>query len=327
MLSTAEVVGNITAIADLSDGFFVAMRAVAAYLHTQPRFLLGVMNSESDIRAAAHNPNGHASGLIQFMQVLGLYSGLTGLAVLGGPVVGGAIVQGVAWHWIFWPNIAIGLSARRSLFNGITPSATGLKTVLLWSFGNRLQHVDDFENPAANLTGGTRRLIGGALVEDFGSIPIGGTSINDHVLEQSHVVHADTTANPAAPLGVETTLPPVRHDLSAFTVLAVDVGAFFDTTSPNTIATGPFPTFTVELHDAAGGVARLDATRFSPAMSRPFFHRLRTGQNVTALRLETVHVALAQFRGVDLRTIVAIQVVASPPNGHLFIDHIKLATL
>jgi EmrB/QacA subfamily drug resistance transporter len=42
-------------------------------------------------------------------RALGLYSGLTGLAVLGGPVIGGAIVQGAAWHWIFWLNIPIGV--------------------------------------------------------------------------------------------------------------------------------------------------------------------------------------------------------------------------
>jgi EmrB/QacA subfamily drug resistance transporter len=42
-------------------------------------------------------------------RALGFYSGLTGLAILGGPVIGGAIVQGVDWHWIFWLNLPIGL--------------------------------------------------------------------------------------------------------------------------------------------------------------------------------------------------------------------------
>ncbi len=42
-------------------------------------------------------------------RALGIFSGLTGLALLGGPVVGGAIVQGVSWHWIFWLNVPIGL--------------------------------------------------------------------------------------------------------------------------------------------------------------------------------------------------------------------------
>src|SRR3954464_11962630 len=41
---------------------------------------------------------------------LGIFSGVTGLAVLGGPVVGGAITQGIAWQWIFWLNVPIGLA-------------------------------------------------------------------------------------------------------------------------------------------------------------------------------------------------------------------------
>jgi EmrB/QacA subfamily drug resistance transporter len=42
---------------------------------------------------------------------LGVYSGITGVAVLGGPVVGGAVTQGLAWQWIFWLNVPIGLLA------------------------------------------------------------------------------------------------------------------------------------------------------------------------------------------------------------------------
>jgi phosphatidylserine/phosphatidylglycerophosphate/cardiolipin synthase-like enzyme/subtilisin family serine protease len=58
---------GVTHTADLADSFFAAIRTVATTLQTQPQFLLAVMNSESSIRASAHNPNGHASGLIQFM--------------------------------------------------------------------------------------------------------------------------------------------------------------------------------------------------------------------------------------------------------------------
>ncbi|MBV9546007.1 MAG: DHA2 family efflux MFS transporter permease subunit [Chloroflexi bacterium] len=42
-------------------------------------------------------------------RALGVFSGLTGLALLAGPVVGGAMVEGVSWHWIFWLNVPIGL--------------------------------------------------------------------------------------------------------------------------------------------------------------------------------------------------------------------------
>ena len=44
-------------------------------------------------------------------RAMGLFSGITGLAVLSGPVVGGALAQGAAWEWIFWVNVPIGLVA------------------------------------------------------------------------------------------------------------------------------------------------------------------------------------------------------------------------
>src|SRR5215212_2339256 len=44
-------------------------------------------------------------------RAMGVFSGITGLAVLSGPVVGGALAQGAAWEWIFWVNVPIGLIA------------------------------------------------------------------------------------------------------------------------------------------------------------------------------------------------------------------------
>ena len=41
---------------------------------------------------------------------LGLFFAITGLAVAGGPLVGGAIVEGIEWPWIFWLNVPIGLA-------------------------------------------------------------------------------------------------------------------------------------------------------------------------------------------------------------------------
>jgi EmrB/QacA subfamily drug resistance transporter len=40
---------------------------------------------------------------------LGAWSGIGGLAVAIGPLVGGAIVEGLSWQWIFWLNVPIGL--------------------------------------------------------------------------------------------------------------------------------------------------------------------------------------------------------------------------
>ena len=40
---------------------------------------------------------------------IGLWGGIAGLAVATGPLVGGAVVDGISWHWMFWLNVPIGL--------------------------------------------------------------------------------------------------------------------------------------------------------------------------------------------------------------------------
>src|SRR5919199_6450615 len=39
---------------------------------------------------------------------LGAWSGISGLGVALGPLVGGAVVDGISWHWIFWLNVPVG---------------------------------------------------------------------------------------------------------------------------------------------------------------------------------------------------------------------------
>jgi EmrB/QacA subfamily drug resistance transporter len=76
---------------------------------------------------------------------LGVWSGISGIAVALGPLVGGAVVQAISWHWIFWINVPIGLTliplAARQLseshgpsrsidFGGLALASTGLLGVI-----------------------------------------------------------------------------------------------------------------------------------------------------------------------------------------------------
>jgi len=86
---------------------------------------------------------GAAFGPEERARALGVFSGVTGLAVLGGPVLGGAITQGIAWQWIFWVNVPIGLLTIPVVFARVgesfgprrAPDAIGLTLVSLAAFG------------------------------------------------------------------------------------------------------------------------------------------------------------------------------------------------
>jgi EmrB/QacA subfamily drug resistance transporter len=74
---------------------------------------------------------------------IGVWSGISGIAVAVGPLVGGAVVQGISWHWIFWINVPIGLLivplAMRTLEESKGPYGTidlpGLALEAIGAFG------------------------------------------------------------------------------------------------------------------------------------------------------------------------------------------------
>ncbi|BBH70863.1 MFS transporter [Actinoplanes sp. OR16] len=77
---------------------------------------------------------------------VGIWGGITGLGVALGPVIGGAVVDGLTWNWIFWVNVPIGVvavvlaltvldesrgGARRLDPVGLVLSASGM-LLLIW---------------------------------------------------------------------------------------------------------------------------------------------------------------------------------------------------
>jgi EmrB/QacA subfamily drug resistance transporter len=59
---------------------------------------------------------------------LAILSSVTGLSVICGPLVGGAVVQGISWPWVFWLNVPIALVvivlARTRIDEGRGPDTT-----------------------------------------------------------------------------------------------------------------------------------------------------------------------------------------------------------
>ena len=79
----------------------------------------------------------------QRARALGVFFAVTGLAVASGPLIGGAIAEGIAWQWIFWLNVPLGLAlvplARTRLQEGFGPDTgidvRGLALVTAGVFG------------------------------------------------------------------------------------------------------------------------------------------------------------------------------------------------
>src|SRR5262252_5279601 len=53
---------------------------------------------------------------------LGAWGAVGGLAIAIGPLVGGAVVEGASWQWIFWLNVPIGLALLPMAFARLTES-------------------------------------------------------------------------------------------------------------------------------------------------------------------------------------------------------------
>jgi EmrB/QacA subfamily drug resistance transporter len=61
-----------------------------------------VMPLAMSLLSAVHGPEERG-------KALGMFASITGLALIVGPAIGGAIAAGFAWQWIFWINLPIGL--------------------------------------------------------------------------------------------------------------------------------------------------------------------------------------------------------------------------
>ena len=79
-------------------GWLIAARAVQG---VGAAFVLSLSLA---LVSAAYPPERRGSAI-------GILEGVTGLAVLGGPTLGGAVAQGLSWEWVFWLNVPIGLVA------------------------------------------------------------------------------------------------------------------------------------------------------------------------------------------------------------------------
>jgi EmrB/QacA subfamily drug resistance transporter len=94
-------------------GIFIAASAAAALAPSVEALVIaralqgvgGAIVTPLTLTILSHSVPAEKRGL-----ALGAWGGIGGLAVAIGPLVGGAVVEGLSWQWIFWLNVPIGLA-------------------------------------------------------------------------------------------------------------------------------------------------------------------------------------------------------------------------
>jgi len=122
---------------------------------------------------------------------IGLWGGITGLAVASGPVLGGAVVDGIGWHWIFWLNVPLGLA--------LIPLAL---TKLTESFGPRPQ----LDMPGLALAGAGLLAVAWGLMRatdlGWGSAEVLGSLAGGVLVMGAFLAWERRTKTPMLPLGL-----------------------------------------------------------------------------------------------------------------------------
>ncbi len=151
-------------------------------------------------------------------RALGIFSGITGLAVLGGPVIGGAITQGIAWQWIFWLNVPIGLATIPFVFRRVDES-----------YGPRRSQSPDIAGLAL-VTGAVLGLVWGLVRGNsagWGSAEVIATLAVGVVLTVAFVIWERRTAEPMLPMRLFASRPFSSGNAGIFFMCTALYGAVF----------------------------------------------------------------------------------------------------
>jgi EmrB/QacA subfamily drug resistance transporter len=186
-------------------GLLIAARAV------QGTGAALVMPLGMTLLSAAYAPEHRA-------RALGIFSGITGLAVLGGPVIGGAITQGIAWQWIFWLNVPIGLATIPFVFRRVDES-----------YGPRRSQSPDIAGLAL-VTGAALGLVWGLVRGNsagWGSAEVIATLAVGVVLTVAFVIWERRTAEPMLPMRLFASRPFSSGNAGIFFMCTALYGAVF----------------------------------------------------------------------------------------------------
>ncbi|TWD82054.1 EmrB/QacA subfamily drug resistance transporter [Kribbella amoyensis] len=147
---------------------------------------------------------------------IGIWGGISGLGVAVGPVVGGAVVDGLNWQWIFWLNVPIGVLALPFAARVLTESRGGARKLDL--VGLVLSAVS-----VLSIVWG---VIHGAD-DGWTSGPVLGSLVAGVLLLIGFVVWESRTATPMLPLRLFSSRAFSVVNLTSFTFSVGVFGAVF----------------------------------------------------------------------------------------------------
>jgi EmrB/QacA subfamily drug resistance transporter len=180
---------------------------------------------------------------------IGMWGAIAGTAAALGPLIGGAIVNGVNWHWIFWVNVPVGLTLV-----ALAPLR------LTESFGPRGRiDILGIGLAAAGSLGITWALVR-SNTAGWGSLEVLATLIAGAVLIAAFLVWEGYAPNPMLPLGLFRRPGFAAANAASFFMYAGLFGALFLMTQLLQFALG---------HSALGAGLRLLPWTAMPAVVSP----------------------------------------------------------
>src|SRR5919197_4061798 len=161
---------------------------------------------------------------------IGMWGAIAGMAVAFGPLIGGAIITGISWHWIFWVNVPVGLAlvalapARLRESFGPRPRIDGVGVALA----------------AAGTLGLTWALVRANTV-GWGSVEVLATLIAGLALIPAFVAWERSAASPMLPLELFRRRGFATANAASFFMYAGLFGALFMMTQLLQTALGHSP--------------------------------------------------------------------------------------